>query len=252
MVCPPFQGYPDLMNMVQKFHHADEGHTTALCLSTEIAMKYYSPFSIQLEGKKNGEEEKNAMDFVTQSLGEDRVHKMNLGGEPVSQLVGITEEKKYDLLIFGDADKGLTKKMTLHSPIPTLIFRGGKSMERILLCSDGSEFSLEAARFTARIAEMTGATVTILTVQKADDQGFQAEEAINSTRAVLQEEGVPSDRIKTEIERGRIVDTILSKEVDYDLVAMAPRGLHRIARALMGHVSQNVLEKGCKNVLMVK
>jgi len=250
IVCPPFEGYTDLLKIVQRLHEAERGKTTALCMSTEIAQKYYSPFSIQLEGKSDREKEKKAFDEVTETLGEKDVLKMTRGGEPVSQLLAHLDENSYDLLIFGDADKEITTKISEHSTIPTLIYRGG-SIENFLLCTDGSEFSIRAARFTARLAGITGGKITLLSVYKDGDMDM-AREAINSTRKSLENSGFPYERIEDSMETGNPPQIILSMEKDHDIVALAPRGLHRIARALMGHVSLKVLKKADSSILLVR
>jgi nucleotide-binding universal stress UspA family protein len=248
LVCPPYSEIEKLLKVAEKIGAALGGKITALCVRSEIAQKYYSPFSIQL-GKVDKEEEKKVFEEITRVLG-DEVVKMSRGGELVSQVLDEIEKGGYNMLIFGDVDKKLTKKIAEYSHVPTFIYRRGEQLSRFLVCTDGSEHSLRAARFAGKLAKAMKAKLTLLSVAKSEEERSFAEEAIRKAKEALAEVSV--SEVEEKIGIGRVREVILAEEKDYDLLALAPRGLSKLERVVLGHVSLHVLEKAESNILLVR
>ncbi len=249
LVCPVGDDVESLLDVTKKVASALNGRVTALCVRREIAQKYYSPFSIQL-GKSGGAEgERAVLEKVRAVLGEEVV-RMSRGGEPVSQVLDEIEKEGYDMLIYSDINQGLTKKLAEYSQVPTLIHRGSEELSRILICTDGSEHSLKAVRFAGRLAEGLGSRVALLSVAREEGDTERARQALEKAGEVLG--GVYSGEFEKKLATGRVRDVILRESAAHELIALAPRGLSKLKRVLMGHVSLHVLENAEKSVLLVR
>lgn len=144
--------------------------------------------------------------------------------------------------------------------------------QKILVCSDGSEDALDAARTAAEIGvkfegEMVliivfdpapllvagaltrGAVISMETIYRAAEEAQAAIEA--RTGKVLEEAGA---RYTARYELGHPVDKIVSvaEEEKADLIVMGSRGLSGIKRFLLGSVSEGVLHHAHCPTLIVR
>lgn len=243
-VCPPYLEMEELLHFAREIGSSLGASITALCVSTSVAQKYYSPFSIQL-GKAEREKEAEVFDQTTRVLG--AAVKMSRSGELVSQILDEVEAGDYDMLIFGDVDRKLTKKIAEHSHVSTIIFRRGARHRSFLACVDGSENSINVALLAGKMAEAMDTRLTLLSVAESEEMVDQAMEAIQKTKRAMAEHSLKAEE---KVRVGKVVDTILREEKGYDLVALGPRGLSRFHRVFLGHVSLNVLEKAESNILL--
>ncbi|NOZ58566.1 MAG: universal stress protein [Euryarchaeota archaeon] len=248
VVCPPYREVEGLLKVTEVVRKALRGSITALCVRSEIAQKYYSPFSIQL-GKVDKEEEKRIFEEITRVLGND-VMKLSRGGELVSQVLDEIEKGGYDMLIYADVDSKLTKKIAEYSHVPTLIYRRGERLSSFLVCTDGSEHSLRAARFAGKLAGPIGARITLLSVARSEGERSQAEEAVRKAREALS--GVYAGQVEEAVRVGGVRETILEEGRQHDLLALAPRGLSKLERVVLGHISLHILERAENNILLVR
>lgn len=248
IVCQDYPKFGEYLEFIKRIYSGLDVQITALFVKSEISRKHYSPFSIQVN-KGDREVERRLFKEIDRVLGK-RIKKKTRGGEKISQVLAEIERGDYQMLIWGDSDRGETKKIAEYSMIPTLIYRKGNKLENILICSDGSECALRAARFSCKLAEKQGAVPTILSVARTPNDKQLAEEAMDLTESILQDYDIKD--LKSRIEIGEPKDVILSLEKDYDLVVLAPRGLGKVKRILLSHVSLLVLEKAQSNILMVR
>ncbi|MDA8236235.1 MAG: universal stress protein [Clostridia bacterium] len=146
-------------------------------------------------------------------------------------------------------------------------------MKKILLPSDGSPYSLKAARYARSLLEkLPGTTLTILHVGDVPKEllshGYlmevtldpelikqlvedKTEKVINETKAIFAESNVGVDTL---IQLGNPVDVIcrLVEEKGYDLVIIGSRGLSEIKGLLLGSISDRVSHLAKCPVLIVK
>ncbi len=154
-------------------------------------------------------------------------------------------------------------------------------MKKILVTTDGSEHSKKALLEARQLAEYSGAEVVIMHVMKevvinpygtmehsnlfsksTTDQGNFAEKAFHDAQKMaenLLEDSLAlfSDfprEVKTILIRGDAGDEIIreAEKGDYDLVVMGSRGLGTFSRAMLGSISNKVLNHVDVNVLIVK
>lgn len=248
VVCPAYPEIKKLLSVAGKISSALGAKTTALCVGSGVSQKYYSPFSIQL-GIVNREVERKIFEEINVAFGGKDVVKIIRAGEPATQVLEEIEKGDYGMLILEDVDRKLTMKIAEYSHVPTLIFRRGEKLKSFLVCTDGSENSLRVARFAGRLAKSLGASLGILSVAKSEEERASAEEAIRKARSVLAEISV---RAEEKVKLGSVREAILAEGRSYDVLALSPRGLSKLERVLLGHVSLHVLEKADSSVLLVR
>ncbi len=138
-------------------------------------------------------------------------------------------------------------------------------MKQIVIATDGSEGGRAAVETGLGLARSTGAAVTLLFVRAAPppiigDPLYQRalHEGLEKARAVLDEAeaaaaeaGVPHD---TEILEGDPAKEIvqLARMRDADLIVVGSRGLGAVAGAMLGSVSNAVVHRADRPVLVAK
>ncbi len=247
LACPPTPQIEKMIEFGETVTNALGGKVTALCVRSDVARKFYSPFSIQLKDVDVDEEEM-AFERIGKSSG--NVKKLKKGGEFVSSILDEIETGDHDMLVFGDIDIKLTKKLAEYSPVPVLICRRDGDISRFLICTDGSEYSEKGVRLAGEFARILGGKVTVLSVAKTEEERGNAEEAIEKAREILQKLGVAD--VHEELAVGKIRECIQEAEEGHDLIIVGSRGLGKIQRMVFGHVSLRVLENITNNVLLVK
>lgn len=141
-------------------------------------------------------------------------------------------------------------------------------MKNILVATDGSETSKKAILKTRALAEAMGAKVTIINVASDlvahpylmnREYGIQTNEDLMDFGKELLQDAVKlfdgfTGTVETVIRSGdagrEIVDE--AKAGDYDLVVLGSRGLGAFSRAMLGSVSNKVLNHIEKDVLIVR
>jgi nucleotide-binding universal stress UspA family protein len=136
-------------------------------------------------------------------------------------------------------------------------------MRKILLSTDGSEFSEGAVREAIRLAKMFSGSLTVLSVVEtnpefetlaidlAEEEERRARELVESVKALAEKEGVqcaPSIRRADAAYKGVIDEAADSRA---ELVMMGRRGKTGLKRLLMGSVTAKVIGHSPCNVLVV-
>ena len=141
-------------------------------------------------------------------------------------------------------------------------------MKNILVATDGSETANRALLETRKLAECTGAKVTIINVSSDliehpylmnRTYGIQTnEDLMNFGKELLKDaeklfEGFEGS-VETVIRSGDTAKEIMdeSEAKDYDLIVMGSRGLGTFSRAMLGSVSNKVLNHVDKDVLIIR
>jgi len=142
-----------------------------------------------------------------------------------------------------------------------------KGIQKILIPTDGSDYSMRAAEYGISIARMLDAQVMVVYVidevvldqlskvteresaeleLKQDGQRY-----INYVLGLAEKEGVKADSI---LAKGRPFEQIvhLSKELNMGLIVMGTYGRRGAERVLIGSVAERVIEYSPCPVLVVK
>ncbi len=137
--------------------------------------------------------------------------------------------------------------------------------KRILIPTDGSEYTMEAVKKGLSLAKLIGAEVTALYV--IDESAFAAippdalitdiynllrkegEEAVNRVKKMGEEMGVP---VKTKIVEGVPAQAIVEEAEDHDLIVMGTLGRTGLGRLLLGSVAERVVRHAPCPVMVVR
>lgn len=138
---------------------------------------------------------------------------------------------------------------------------------RILVPTDGSSCSEEAARHALKLAKELDAEVTFLTVldplpptisaevysyagDLMADLRRGAEASLAQALALAAEAGATAKTVL--VERTRPSDGILAAMKDYDLVVMGSHGRSGVSRLLLGSVTEGVMRQSTRPLLVVR
>src|SRR5437588_3474795 len=198
-----------------------------------------------------------------------RIHQVDRGGV-ADEIIRYVDEHGPDLLVMGS--RGLTDLQALvtasvshqvlaHVLCPVLIVREGAELDpprRLLLAFDDSNHSRRAARVAADLARSTGAEVEVVSVKRPllAEGAFvidteDCRRRVDHLVAGLREEVVASGSVKVSISGRAPAIVQAAEEAGADLIVMGSRGLSRIAGAVIGSVSHEVIHLSNRQVLLV-
>ena len=212
------------------------------------------------------------------------VEALVLEGDPREQLVRAAEEWPADLIVVGARGlSGVTGwlvgsvslAMARHAPCPVLVVkRNGRGLRQILVAIDGSESSLAAAAFVARLPLGPGVGVQLLGVVERPRYPSAAPASVGPVlrgaiqQLVTERTAALSDALgraastfgdrATDVERritvGYPPDEIVrtAHRGEADLIVVGARGLGAVKRLLLGSVSEGVLRNAERCVLVVR
>jgi len=138
------------------------------------------------------------------------------------------------------------------------------AFEKILVPTDGSEFTKAAASKAMDLAEMTNGTITVLYV--IDQTLFMnvPDSTISTVYAALKKEGQDAVstiakmckerniKVNTDVADGQPVKIILETAKNHDLVVMGTLGRTGMSKLLMGSVAERVVRQSTGPVMVVR
>jgi len=129
-------------------------------------------------------------------------------------------------------------------------------IDKVLVPTDGSTYSLKAAEHAAEIAKKFGSEVQIMNVMgpgrtRPEDEKV-SQEILNRTKEVFDRAGVKV--IVREPVYGHPAETIcdVAEKEKFDLIVMGSRGLSEIKAYFLGGVSDKVTHHAVCTVLIVR
>jgi len=138
-------------------------------------------------------------------------------------------------------------------------------MKRILIATDGSEYTKEAVSTGLRLAKILGAEVTALyVIDQTSFVSFPIDSSIVSVYSLLENEGKRAvDEVKKEGEQQGIKVTpvvvegsptrkIVEMAADFDLVVIGTLGRSALSKLFMGSVAERVTRYAPCPVLVVR
>jgi nucleotide-binding universal stress UspA family protein len=176
------------------------------------------------------------------------------GDEPATETLAAAETIAADVIIMGRRGKRrlarwmvghATAKVVGGSRRPVLVAPRAADMPKqgILVATDGSHYSDNAAANAARLAKLCGLPLTVLSVvasSHSDKRRAEAQEAIDRTIALLRKDGIECQGLLRE---GKADETIVAtaKEQGADLIVVGNRGRTGLERIILGSVSERVI-----------
>jgi nucleotide-binding universal stress UspA family protein len=189
-------------------------------------------------------------------------------------------QEEYDLVVLEarrrkkfipDKRLSMAQKILECSPISVLLVRHANfKLERMLICTSGSELSEPVVQFSSRLAAMAGLPVSLLFVSSAVPSMYTGSEVAKDTLEEILESDTPLSmhlhrcqeifkEYKLEsslvLRHGVVTEAILeeSKQGGYDLIAMgASKSKKDLSGFLLGDVTREVIDRAQSAVLVVK
>ncbi len=195
-------------------------------------------------------------------------------GEAYETIVDLAEDEGRDLIVMGVRGERLehllvgstTARVIGFSSQDVLVIPEKASLkwERILLATDGSEYSRKAAERALILVQELGGTLKVVSVLEISPHIYAVapeltEEKIKLPRQWAQEvkdlaasRGIIAEDFVREAESADEVIIDLAKKANIDMIVMGSHGRTGIKRLLMGSVTERVIGNAPCPVLVVK
>jgi nucleotide-binding universal stress UspA family protein len=181
------------------------------------------------------------------------------GGDTAGVILNELDSLPYDMVVMGSRGrKGLKRwvmgstaqRVALFSEKTVLVVRGDADLQRVLVCSDGSEAAERAVRFVGPLAKAKGCDVTLFSVATDEDEREAVERRLDRGLSLLAGAGVTATS-RIGVAEDRAVEIVKVAD-EYDLTVLGVSGRSHIRRFLMGSVPLKVLEHSSASVMIVK
>jgi nucleotide-binding universal stress UspA family protein len=139
------------------------------------------------------------------------------------------------------------------------------AFNKILVPTDGSEYTKPAIRQAVELAKMSGGSITalyvldqtVLTNMPMDTAVMnvyktlekEGQEAVNYVMELAKEAGVP---VELSVKEGTPVKVILEESANYDVIVMGTLGRTGMSKLLMGSVAERVVRAASCPVMVVR
>ncbi len=171
------------------------------------------------------------------------------------------EEGKHDLIILGASGKrrAMTKflglapvalKVATHAPCSVLVARELEEGKGHLICTAGTERSLDLIKKDALLANRCQCPISLLSVATEESQRPRAEAAIAEARTTLAAMNIPVK--ESGVRLGDPVREIVEAGQHHSLIVMSSTKKEGMRRFFIGGISFNVLEHAKNSVLIIR
>ena len=193
--------------------------------------------------------------------GKSIVLKLKTAPDVVSGILDQYELGPYNLMTLGEPsrwqgeirsfwDAGVVQKVAMLSPCSVLVARDGGGSTGALLCTDGSDRSLEAVRRAAVLAHFCNSPITLFAVAQERRGRRRAKEVLARAEDMLAVYGVPVAQIGVGV--GDPVEQICEAGQDHGVIVVSDSGKSRLKRFLAGSVAFGVMGRATTSVLNVR
>jgi len=136
-------------------------------------------------------------------------------------------------------------------------------MRKILVPTDGSAYSLKAAKYAAKLARELGSTVSILHVSSyhprvrarelvEEEEQKTATDILSKTKKIFDEANVSVELMRLEFGHPADVICTIAQKGGFDLIVMGEKGAHEIGRFMLGSIADRVSHHANCPVLIVR
>ncbi|MCH7936590.1 MAG: universal stress protein [Proteobacteria bacterium] len=211
-------------------------------------------------------------DVDNDPLGDNKTEYVNAKGKMVvlklkvatDIAVGILEQWElgpYDLIILGASsrwkglarslwDPAVAEKVAIHAPCSVLVARDLDVGHGHLICTDGSDQSMEMVRRDGEMASRCDCPVTLMSVALDVEAEDEAKANVDKAKKALEDMGI---KVKeTLVKVGNPVDEIIEAGPDYSLIVVSESGRTGLQRFFMGSVAFKVMENAHNSVMIVR
>ena len=184
------------------------------------------------------------------------------GDEPHRLIVDVAVARTVDMIVIGRRGRrGLMKvlmgsvaaKVISHAPCKVLVVPKAARIEcrNILVATDGSEHSYEAASEAIEIAKRCGSNIVAVSAVHSEADRGEAMANVNKVREAAKNEGIPVEAL---IPAGKTCDVVvgIAGVRGVDLIVMGTYGKTGIKKLLMGSSTEKIIGNAGCAMLVVK
>lgn len=193
--------------------------------------------------------------------GKSIVLKLKVAPDAASGILDQYELGPYNLMILGEPSRwqgeiksfwnaGLVQKVAMLSPCSVMVARPRKNGKGHLICTDGSEQSLEAVRRDAVLAQHCKMPITLFSVAQDMEARAKAEETLAQAKSMLA--AMQIEVAETRVGVGPPVEQIIEAGADHSVIVVSDSGKSRLKRFLVGSVAFGVMGRSETSVLNVR
>jgi len=185
------------------------------------------------------------------------------GEEPYRYIVEEASRLKADLIVMGRHGRTGLGRLMMGSVTARVVGHAGCNVlivprsavfgcKKILIATDGSEFSNKAVHNATDLAAACGGEVVIVSVAQSGAEIKDAEAAVKTAREIAEKKGVK--KVSAVTPTGTAYDMIIDAagRENVDLVVVGSHGRTGLRRLLMGSVAERVIGHAACTVLVVK
>ncbi len=233
-------------------------HSPKRCLSLVKVSKYIDS---SLEDKLNKyiEDMFSEANRILENMSIENYEIIIKKGMPAEKILEEMNTDSYDIAILGTTGlKGflhcitgrVSLKVAKHSKIPVLIVRKPCVLRNMLIGTDGSSHAEKAIEFAGMLAKKLNSKITLISVAKRDDEVEKCKENVERGAEILKKYEIKD--VNKVVKVGNVREELLKEADNYDVIVLGPRGLSRLKRLLLGHVSMYIASRTDVNLLLVK
>ena len=193
--------------------------------------------------------------------GKSIVLKLKTAPDVVSGILDQYELGPYNLMTLGAPsrwqgeirsfwDAGVVQKVAMLSPCSVLVARSRPESMGTLLCTDGTEQSMDAMRRAAVLAHHCNSEISLFTVAQDHEGKARAEDVLAKAKSDLAELGIAV--VGSDVGVGDPIDQIIEAGDDHALIVVSDSGKSRLKRFLVGSVAFSVMGRAKTSVLNVR
>jgi nucleotide-binding universal stress UspA family protein len=202
----------------------------------------------------------NKIDY-TNKLGRKVVLKLKVADDVATGILEQWEIGEYDLIILGapEEKRGLARalidppiaeKVAMNASCSVLVARGLEVGHGHLICTDGSERSLEMVSKDAMLASRCNCAISLISVTADVEGEAEAKTYLNDARSVIEKFEVEIEDMLSPV--GDPVEEIIEAGANYSVIVVSESSRSGMERLLVGSVAKRVLRKAHNSVLVVR
>jgi nucleotide-binding universal stress UspA family protein len=205
-------------------------------------------------------------------LGDNKINYVNDKGKMVvlklkvatDIATGILEQwelGEYDIIILGASsrwkgmarsfwDPAVAEKVAVHAPCSVLVARDLEIGHGHLICTDGSEESMDMVRRDAVLASRCDCPISLMSVALDVEDEPKAKANVEKAESMLNDLGI--EVVETLIRVGNPVEEIIELGPEYSLIVLSESSKSGLKRFFMGSVAFKVMENAHNSVLIAR
>ena len=211
-------------------------------------------------------------DVVGDPLGDNKINYVNDKGKMVvlklkvatDIATGILEQwelGEYDIIILGASsrwkgmvrsfwDPAVAEKVAVHAPCSVLVARDLEIGHGHLICTDGSEESMDMVRRDAVLASRCDCPISLMSVALDVEDEPKAKANVEKAESMLNDLGI--EVVETLIRVGNPVEEIIELGPEYSLIVLSESSKSGLKRFFIGSVAFKVMENAHNSVLIAR